>query len=178
MASVASIYARAFVDVVFQSHLDPDRAVSELRGIAALMKENDDLRRVWENPAIPAQQKHGLLDAIAQSEGISKPVRNLVAVIIDHQRMHFLERIIRQLGKELDERLGIAEAEVVSARELGEPEKRTLESQVGKLTGKKVRAQYARNPALLGGAVVRVGSTIYDGSVLGQLNRIKDAISS
>jgi len=142
------------------------------------MKESDDLRRVWESPAIPADQKHTLLDAIAQSEGISKPVRNLVAVIIDHQRISFLERIIRQLEKELDERMGFAEAEVVSARDLGEAEKRALESQVGKLTGKKVRAQYARDTSLLGGAVVRIGSTIYDGSVLGQLNRIKEAISS
>jgi F-type H+-transporting ATPase subunit delta len=178
MASVASIYARAFVDLVFDAHLDPGRAIDELSGIVSLMKENPDLRRVWENPAIPAQQKHGLLDAIAQSEGISKPVRNLIAVIIDHQRMNFLERIIRQLVKEIDERLGFAEAEVVTARDLGETERRALELQVGKLTGKRVRAQYARDPSLLGGAVVRVGSTIYDGSVLGQLNRIKEAISS
>jgi F-type H+-transporting ATPase subunit delta len=178
MASVASIYARAFVDVIFDAHLDPGRAIVELRGIVALAKENPDLRRVWENPAIPAQQKHGLLDAIAQSEGISKPVRNLIAVIIDHQRMHFLERIIRQLEKEIDERLGFAEAEIVTARDLGESERRVMELQVGKLTGKKVRAQYARDPSLLGGAVVRVGSTIYDGSVLGQLNRIKEALRS
>ncbi len=107
----------------------------------------------------------------------SRPVRNLIAVIIDHQRMNFLERIIRQLEKELDERLGFAEAEIVSAHELGEPEKRAMESQVGKLTGKKVRAHYARDISLLGGAVVRIGSTIYDGSVLGQLNRIKEALS-
>src|ERR1700722_1072618 len=178
MASVASIYARAFTEVVFDTHLDPSRAVSELHGVVALMKESDDLRRVWESPAIPADQKHTLLDAIAQSEGISKPVRNLVAVIIDHQRISFLERIIRQLEKDLDECMGFAEAEVVSARDLGEAEKRALESQVGKLTGKKVRAQYARDTSLLGGAVVRIGSTIYDGSVLGQLNRIKEAISS
>jgi F-type H+-transporting ATPase subunit delta len=178
MASVASIYARAFVDVVFHAPLDPDRAVRELRGIVALTKENDDLRRVWENPAIPAEQKHKLLDAIAQSEEISKPVRNLVAVIVDHQRMRFLERIIRQLEKELDERFGFVEAQVSSARELGEPEKRALESQVEKLTGKKVRAQYARDTSLLGGAVIRIGSTIYDGSVLGQLNRIQEALSS
>ncbi|HEY6768401.1 MAG TPA: ATP synthase F1 subunit delta [Candidatus Sulfotelmatobacter sp.] len=178
MASVASIYARAFVDVVFQSRLDPDRAIAELQSIVSLLQENADLRRVWENPAIPVQQKHGLLDAIAQSEGISRPVRNLVAVIIDHQRMRFLERIIRQLEKELDQRMGFAEAEVVSARDLGEPEKRVLESQVAKLTGKKVRAQYARNPALLGGAVVRIGSTIYDGSVLGQLERIREQITA
>jgi F-type H+-transporting ATPase subunit delta len=53
-----------------------------------------------------------------------------------------------------------------------------LEAQMGKLTGKKIRAQYYRNASLLGGAVVRIGSTIYDGSVLGQLNRIKEALSS
>jgi F-type H+-transporting ATPase subunit delta len=178
MASVASVYARAFVDVIFHARLDPGRAVGELHGIVTTMKESADLRRVWENPAIPAQQKHRLLDAIAQSEGISQPVRNLVAVIIDHQRMRFLERIIRQLEKELDDRLGFAEAEVMSARELGEAEKHVLELQVEKLTGKKVRAHYGRDTALLGGAVIRIGSTIYDGSVLGQLNRIKEAISS
>jgi F-type H+-transporting ATPase subunit delta len=178
MASVASVYARAFVDVIFRTRLDPGRAVGELHGIVATMKDSADLRRVWENPAIPAQQKHRLLDAIARSEGISVPVRNLVAVIIDHQRMRFLERIIRQLEKELDDRLGFAEAEVVSARELGDAEKRVLESQVEKLTGKKVRAHYGRDTSLLGGAMIRIGSTIYDGSVLGQLNRIKEAISS
>ncbi len=109
---------------------------------------------------------------------ISTQVRNLVAVLIDHRRVHFLEPIIRQLEKELDARLGFAEAEITSARELGDAEKREFEAQVGKLTGKKVRARYAQDASLLGGAVVRVGSTIYDGSVKGQLERIKEAISS
>jgi F-type H+-transporting ATPase subunit delta len=78
----------------------------------------------------------------------------------------------------LDTRLGFAEAQVSSARELGDAEKRTLEAQIAKTTGKKVRASYALDPSLLGGAVVRIGSTIYDGSVKGQLEKIKEAISS
>jgi F-type H+-transporting ATPase subunit delta len=178
MASVASTYARAFADVVLGAHLDANRAIAELRAIASLLNESSELRRVWENPAIPADQKRRVLDAIVAQDGILKQVRNLVAVLIDHRRMHFLEPVIRQLEKELDARLGFAEADITSARELGDAEKREFETQIQKLTGMKVRAHYMQDAALLGGAVLRVGSTIYDGSVKGQLERMKEAISS
>jgi F-type H+-transporting ATPase subunit delta len=178
MASVASTYARAFADVVFSAHLDADRSIAELRSIASLLRESPELRRVWENPAVPAEQKRKVLDVIAARDGFQKQVRNLVAVLIDHRRIHFFEPIIAQLEKELDARMGFAEAQITSARELGGDEKREFEAQVGKLTGKKVRAHYGLDPSLLGGAVVRVGSTIYDGSVKGQLERLKEAISS
>ncbi len=178
MASVASTYARAFADVVLDTHLDAGRSIAELRTIASLLAESSELRRVWENPAIPAEQKRKVLDVVAERDGISKQVRNLVAVLIDHRRVHSLEAIIAQLEKELDARLGFAEAQITSTRELGDAEKRVFEAQVAKLTGKKVRARYGRDASLLGGAVVRIGSTIYDGSVKGQLQRLKEAISS
>ena len=178
MASVASTYARAFADVILDTHLDADRSIAELRAIASLLAESSDLRRVWENPAIPAEQKRRVLDMIAERDGLSRQTRNLVAVLIDHRRIHFLEPIIRQLEKELDARLGFAEAQITSARLLGDAEKQEFEAQVGKLTGKKVRAHYGEDQALLGGAVVRVGSTIYDGSVRGQLERMREEISS
>ncbi len=177
MASVASTYARAFAEVVLSSHLDADRSIAELRTIASLLAESSDLRRVWENPAIPAEQKRRVLDAIVGRDGISKQVRNLVAVLIDHRRVHFLDPVIKQLEKELDARLGFAEAEIISVRKLEDAEKREFEAQVEKLTGKKVRARYEQDASLLGGAVVRVGSTIYDGSVKGPLERMKEAIS-
>ena len=68
------------------------------------------------------------------------------------------------------------EAEISSARQLSAEEKRELESQVERLTGKKVRARYASDPELLGGVMVRVGSTIYDGSVRGQLEKMKQEL--
>lgn len=177
MASVASTYARAFADAVLDDHLDADRSIAELRMIASLLAESLELRRVWENPAVPAEQKRRVLDVIAARDGISNQARNLVAVLIDHRRVHFLEPIIRQLEKELDARLGFAEAEITSARLLGDAEKREFEAQVGKLTGKKVRARYGQDASLLGGAVVQVGSTIYDGSVKGQLERLREELS-
>jgi F-type H+-transporting ATPase subunit delta len=178
MASVANTYARAFADVVLSERLDADRAVAELRRVTDLLAESAELRRVWENPAIPAEQKHSLLDAIAKRDGILKPVRNLVSVVIDHRRLRFLPRITKQVEKELDARLGLVEAEILSIRELADAEKRVLETQLTRVTGKKVRARYGQDASLLGGAVARVGSTIYDGSVKAQLQRIKEAIRS
>jgi F-type H+-transporting ATPase subunit delta len=178
VASVASTYARAFADVVLSARLDANRAIGGLRRISGMLAESEDLRRVWENPAVPAEQKRRLLDAIVHQDGIERHVRNLVAVLIDHRRVQFLERITRQLEKELDARMGFAEAQITTARELGDAEKRALEAQIEKTTGKKVRARFGLDAALLGGAVVRVGSTIYDGSVKGQLEKIREAISS
>jgi F-type H+-transporting ATPase subunit delta len=135
------------------------------------------LRRVWENPWIADEQKRAVLDAIANREGLLRQVRNFVAVLIEHRRTHFFDAIVEQLGHELDARMGFAEAQITTSRDLSESEKRALESQVEKLTGKKVRARYSRDSAILGGAVVRVGSTIYDGSVLGQLESIREQIA-
>src|ERR1700722_8699743 len=118
MASVASTYARAFADVVLSSRLDADASIAELRTIASLLAQSSELRRVWENPAIPAEQKRRVLDVIVERDGISKQVRNLVAVLIDHRRVHFFAPIISQLEKELDARLGFAEAQIFSSREL------------------------------------------------------------
>jgi F-type H+-transporting ATPase subunit delta len=178
MPSVAGSYSRAFADIVIDNHLDADRCVAELRTLATLLNESIALRRVWENPAVPEEQKHKLLAVIAQRDGISKQVRNLISVLIDHRRMHFLERIIDRLEKELDARRGFAEAQILSARPLNDAEKRQFEAQIEKLTHKKVRARYGQDQSLLGGAVVRIGSTIYNGSVKGQLERIKEAIIS
>jgi len=178
VASIASTYARAFADVVLSARLDANRAIGGLRRIAGLLSESTQLRRVWENPAVPADQKRKLLDAIVHREGIEPHVRNLIAVLIDHRRVQFLDRITQQLEKELDARLGFAEANITSARELGDAEKRTLEAQIEKVTGKKIRARFGLDASLLGGAVVRVGSTIYDGSVKGQLEKIRETIGA
>jgi F-type H+-transporting ATPase subunit delta len=177
MASVTSTYARALADVVFDRKLDTQKILREVQALNDLVASSKDLLEVWGTPSITAEKKRAVLDAIASREGVSKEVRNFVAVLIDHRRINFLAEIAKQFEQELSERLGFVEAEVTSARELNGPERSVLESEVAKLTGKKVRAQYLRDESLLGGAVVRIGSTIYDGSVNGQLNRIREKIA-
>ncbi|MGH9524770.1 MAG: ATP synthase F1 subunit delta, partial [Terriglobales bacterium] len=176
MADVLSRYARAFVDVVYERKLDSAAVLSQLRAVVELAKSSSDLRHVWENPAIPADQKRRLLDAIVARENVARQVRNLLAVLIDHRRMAALPEITKQIQLEMDRRLGLAEAEITSARDLTESERADLEAQIARLTGKKVRAHYTLDRQLLGGAVVRLGSTIYDGSVRGQLLRMKEQL--
>ncbi|HZW51365.1 MAG TPA: ATP synthase F1 subunit delta, partial [Rudaea sp.] len=116
-------------------------------------------------------------DTIVARQGVSREVRNLMAVLIDHRRIAALTEITRQIELEIDRRLGLAEAAVTSARELSARERLDLESQIERLTGKKIRAHYALDRTLLGGAMVRLGSTIYDGTVRGQLQRLKGQLS-
>lgn len=178
MASVTGTYARALSDVIFDQRLNASQTLQEAQSISRLVAGSRELRQVWEAPSISAEQKRSLLDAIVARAGISRPVRNFIAVLIDHRRVQFLEAIVKELEQELNRRMGFAEAEIISARELASAERRELEAQVEKLTGRKVRARYAQDKSILGGAVVKVGSTIYDGSIKGRLERMKEAISS
>jgi F-type H+-transporting ATPase subunit delta len=174
MAAISSRYARAFADVVMERKLDAAQVRNELRTLAGIVQQNSELRRVWEAPALPAAQKRAVLDALARRAGTSPMVRNFLAVLIDHERIALLGQMVRQIEVELDRRLNLSEAEVTSARELSPVERKVLEAEIARVTGKKVRASYQRDPSLLGGAVIKVGSTIYDGSVLGQLNKIRE----
>jgi len=183
MAAVTSRYARALADVVVERKLDSAKVMEQLDGLAAALASAPQLRNVWENPSVPADQKRKVLDAIIKTLSSSNPaadkmVRNLVAVLIDNRRIAALPEVARQFRSELLARLGIAEAEVITIRELGPEEKQMLEAQLAKLTGKKVQARYATDQKILGGAVIRIGSTIYDGSVKGQLQRLKAALSA
>jgi F-type H+-transporting ATPase subunit delta len=128
------------------------------------------------NPSIPADRKHAVLDAIAKRMDMTRQVRNFIAVVTDHRRLSLLADILKQLERELNDRMGIADAEVISVRELNDAERKLLEAEVAKLTGKRVRARYRQDPSLLGGARVKVGSTIYDGSVSEQLERIHEQL--
>jgi len=133
---------------------------------------------VWENPSVEARQKRAVLDQIINRIGGSRMLRNFVAVLIDHRRVAALPEIARQFELDLNERMGLADAEVTSARELSDAEKRALEARVSQVTGKTVRARYKTDAEVLGGAVVKVGSTIYDGSIRGQLEKLKQELSA
>ena len=176
MASVVGAYARAFADVVVADKLDAAGSQQELHTVEALLAESDPLRRVLENPSIPGDRKRAVLDAIAERAGLSRQVKNFASVIVDHRRLPLYSDILKQVEQELNERLGFADAEVSSARPLNDSEKKLLEAEVAKLTGKQVRARYHQDTSLLGGAVVKVGSTIYDGSVKGQLEKIREQL--
>jgi F-type H+-transporting ATPase subunit delta len=177
VASVTNTYARALADAIMHTRADAAKALQEAQGLRQLVAGNKTLREVWETPSIPAEQKRRVLDAIVKQEGVSRVMRNFIAVLIDHRRIHFLGPIVKQLEVELNQRLGFVEAEIRTSRELTEQERSGLERDLAGMTGKKIRAKYSRDTSVLGGAVVQIGSTIYDGSVKGQLERLRTELA-
>ena len=127
MAAIAARYARAFAEVAEQQKLDPEKAVQDLDSLAGLFAESRELHEVFMNPAVPHPEKIKLLDAIIQRIGGTKFLRNFVAVMVDQQRIGMIGEIAREFRDQLDERVGIADAQVSSARELTADEKKTLE---------------------------------------------------
>jgi F-type H+-transporting ATPase subunit delta len=176
MSAITSRYARAFVDVVLAQKLDPAKVRQEVEDFAGIVRSSAELRNVLDNPAVPHPQKIRLLDSLVAQAGASHPVRNFLAILMEKRRLHQLPEIAAQIQAEINERLGIAEAEVISARELAADERGALESEIAKVTGKKVQASYRQDKSVLGGAVVKVGSTIFDGSVRGRLARIRQTL--
>jgi F-type H+-transporting ATPase subunit delta len=178
MASIAIRYARAFADVIGDLKLDPNQIRDELRTLLEIVGESVALRRVLEGPSVSQQEKLRLLDALSQRAGFQPAVRNFMAVLMAHGHVGALGSVVRQFEMEMDQRLGFVEADITSVRELSAAERTALEGQIAQLTGRKVRARYSDDKSLLGGAVVKVGSTIYDGSLRGQLRRMKQQLSA
>lgn len=179
MAIVDLRYARALDTVVEEQHLSREDAKTQLEAFLADYEGSAPLREVLGDPSIPQDQKVGVLDAMARRTGMSGTIRNFLAVVTAHNRLHELREIVDAYLQLADRDAGIAEAEVTSARRLDEADRQTLERSIAQLTGgTAVRASYREDPALLGGAVVKVGSTVYDGSVRGQLEQLKQRLAN
>jgi F-type H+-transporting ATPase subunit delta len=178
VASFVGIYARALADVVIDRKLDANRIAAELESVSALLKESAELRTVWDNPSVDSDEKLKLLDALAGRLSLSREIRNFTAVLISNWRIHSFHEIAAEAMEHINSRLGIADTEILTARELSAEEKRKLEAQVSKATGKSLRVRYSLESSLIGGVVVKVGNTIYDGSVHGQLQRMKEQLTS
>ncbi len=173
----AARYARALLDVLESSHADGEQANRELGDFDDILKESPALRGVFVDPSIKAVKKTDILDKLNQRLGMSKPVRNFLTVIIRHERMEGFADILDEFRRMLRGDLAIDKVEWTSARALSEDERRQVESRIHELTGRRIEASFHEDPALLGGARLRIGSTIYDGSVRGRLESMKESLA-
>jgi F-type H+-transporting ATPase subunit delta len=172
MKALAERYAGALVDVALENK-QADKVKQELADFAGLMRESPDLHAFLSNPSIARAAKHSAIEAIVAKMGATRTLRNYLFVIVDQRRAGMLIEIQEAFSRLLDARQGITQAKVTSATELTPAERAELTAALAKMTGEKVQAQYATDAALIGGAVVRIGSTIYDGSVRTQLERMR-----
>lgn len=172
MSVFALQYARALADVVFAEKLDTEHVDQQLRDFLATYTESKELREVFSNPSIELSEKLKVLDAISTRLSLAPAVRNFFAVLLQNDRMYAVSPIVVEYRREVNSRLRITEAEITSVRELNGEEKSKVEARAADLAGTKIHPVYKQDPALLGGVVLRIGDTVYDGSVRGQLEEL------
>ena len=177
LSAVSTRYARALVDVVTEpgSNIDPQMAMDQLRQVAAMVSGSEDLRGALLSPAVSPSRKRAV---IAKLVNVHAKIRNFLYVVIDHRRVHEIPSIVEAFEVLLDEHLGFVRADVSSARPLNDAQKSALEVQLTRMAGKKAKLKFQTDPALVAGVVARVGSTVYDGSVRGQLERLRATLLS
>jgi F-type H+-transporting ATPase subunit delta len=178
MAAFASRYATAFLEVVTAARLDTAAIDRQFADFLATWDGSAELRAFFVNPAIPAAQKVAFLDKLNIRLGLQKQLRNLIAVLINNGRIGGIAEVAGSYRRLLQEQLGIRPAEIVTARELSAEERKMLVAGVAKLVEGRVEPVFKLDKSILGGTVVRIGSTIYDGSVRGRLERLKEALAS
>jgi F-type H+-transporting ATPase subunit delta len=173
-SAIASRYANALADVVTggAAAFDPQQAVRELRSFQAVMDSSAELRSALTSPAVATSRKRAVVGRLADDLKLALVVRNFLFVLVDHRRIAALGQIIEDFELLVDERLGFTRADVSSAREMDDPQRRALVAELERLTGKRVRPRFAVDESLIGGAVARIGSTVYDGSVKAQLQTL------
>ena len=174
MAVVDLRYARALDEVVLEKKLSREDVKRQLVDFLDTFAASNELREVLKNPSLPEEGKLRVLDALAARLGMDDTVRNFLAAVTHHQRLPELPEIMEAYLQRADADGGIAEAQVITARPLDEAGRRALEESILQLSGgTSVRASFQEDPRLLGGAVIRLGSTVYDGSVRGQLEQMR-----
>jgi F-type H+-transporting ATPase subunit delta len=173
--ALARRYAAALADVALEER-NADVVEAGLASFTHVFFESDDLRNFVESPGISPESKRRAIEEIVKRMGLSPALRNFICIIVDHRRTEMLREITAAFRDELNARLGIADAEVISARALTDAEKKELTAALEQRTGKKIEASFRQDETLLGGAVVRLGSTIYDGSVREQLDRLRERL--
>lgn len=178
MSAFVSRYAQAFADVATDLKLDTAALDRQFADFLATWDGSVELRTFLENPAIPAAQKVGILDKLNAKLGLQKELRNLIAVLIDNNRIGHVKEVAADWRRILQEQQGIRPAEIVTARELGKDERDALVAEVAKLADAKIDASFKLDQSILGGTVVRIGSTVYDGSVRGRLDRLRETLVS
>jgi F-type H+-transporting ATPase subunit delta len=176
MAAFVSRYAQAFLDVVTAAKLDTDAINRQFAEFLGTWNESAELRGFFANPAIPAIEKVGVLDKLNAKLELQKELRNLLAVLISNGRIGQVTEVAQAYHRLLQEQLGIRPVEIVTARELSEAERTGLVAGIGKLAGAEIQASFTLDASILGGTVVRIGSTVYDGSLRGRLERLKEEL--
>lgn len=173
---VAVRYAGALLSVLD----DPSRATAAdefLTALARAMDESTQFRDLMMDPAVPRAGRKSVLRTLAEQKGMPPQIANFLSTVADNNRLAALPTIAAVFHEMREESLGILPAEMTTAvpvsDELAERARATLQ----RVTGRKIRLTRQVDPALIGGAMTRIGSKVYDGSLRTQLDQLRRRMS-
>ena len=174
MAGPGRRYARALLDTC-----GPARAAAvqgDLAAFGAWLHEVPALRTTLENPGIPLENKHKLVAELARRGGFQPEAGRFVETVVAQRRLGWWEEIEKAFRDLCDAAQGVVRARLTTARPLTDARRRAFEARLKDLCGRPVELEAAVAPALVGGASLQVGSTVYDGSVAGSLMALRAAL--
>ena len=173
----AARYARALLDVVSKDG-NPEQIEQELAAFAALVDRTPQLRKSFASPAIPTRAKRRIIEEIISRMQLSKPVSNLLLMLADGERLALVSDLAPTYSEALRGHRNVIQAEVTTAAPLPPEQLAQFEQRLSQATGSRVTMTTRVDPALIGGAIARVGSVVYDGSVATRLQKMRERLET
>lgn len=171
LQTIARRYGTALADVAIDRHEERE-VQKELDQWAAMIEAHPQLKEVFANPTIIYDHKRKVLEDLIARTRVRETTASFLRVLLKNQRLSQLREIAARFGQILDERGGMVAAHVTTARPIPEELKNSLHQTLTAATGRKVRMSFSTDETIIGGLVARIGSTIFDGSVQSQLDRL------
>jgi F-type H+-transporting ATPase subunit delta len=171
----ATRYAKALLDVAVQEN-DPAVIERDLSSIVDAVIGHAELRQILMSPRTPQSARVSVIKALAERAGVQPPVAKLLNMLAERGRLELLPDLREVYRERLLAHSNVVRATVTSAAPLSPDDVQRLEASLGGLTGKRVQLETAVDPAIIGGVVTRIGSTVYDGSIRTQLQKMRQQL--
>lgn len=149
----------------------------QLRALRDAMGEVPGIGKMAANPAVPMEDKRRIMEEIGGLLSLSDLALRFVFLLLAHYRLHHLPAVVEALETEVNRRLGVATAEVTTAQPLEPEDAAHLRAALAQRLDSEVDLRLAVDPALIAGFKARVGSTLYDASLSGQLDRLASRLT-
>ncbi len=179
MDALSVHYAAALANAVFAPNagITPQDAIAQLRSAETLLTGSKQLEHALLSPAVSKSRKKTVIEKIAGEMGLHRLIHNFLLVVVTHRRTREIPAIRQSFEAAVDERLGWLPADIASARELSDDEKKQIEETLQTQLGKSIRTNYQVDPALIGGIRARVASREYDATVKGKLENMRQRLA-
>lgn len=172
---IAKRYATALLEIGAETG-QLEALVAEIERAAEAYEASSELRAAFDNPLVPAAAKKAILGDVMERLSVGTTTKHAVALLLDRRRIRALPQISQRLREMAELRRGVVRAEVMTALPLPEEYFEKLQRELERITGRKVALDRKLDASLICGVVVRVGDTVYDGSVIARLKQLTDSM--